>query len=58
MQLRNLAIEEGILIEPGDVFFHEENPPSNNFRLGYSAISAKKIEPGIKKLAALIHKLL
>ena len=57
-ELRNLALEAGILIEPGDVFFHEKNPPKHYFRLGYSAISAKKIEPGIKKLADLIHELL
>ena len=56
--LRDQAREQGILIEPGDVFYQQNNPPQNYFRLGYSAIGAKQIEPGIKKLAALIHKLI
>ena len=30
-------------------------PPQNFIRLGYSSISATQIEPGIKKLAQLIH---
>jgi GntR family transcriptional regulator/MocR family aminotransferase len=47
-----------ILIESGDISFMQPNPPQNFFRLGYSSIAAKKIEPGIKKLADLIHKMI
>ncbi len=53
--LKEQAREHGILIESGDICFMQENPPQNFIRLGYSSIAAKKIEPGIEKLAALIH---
>jgi GntR family transcriptional regulator/MocR family aminotransferase len=55
-QLRAAAMEEGILIEPGDVFFMQEVPPNNFFRLGFSYISADRIEPGVSRLAAMIEK--
>jgi GntR family transcriptional regulator/MocR family aminotransferase len=54
-KLKELARAEGILIESGDICFMQDNPPQNFIRLGFSAISAKQIEPGIKKLAHLIH---
>ena len=56
-ELKERARKAGILIEAGDVCFLQERPPQNFIRLGYSSISAKKIEPGIEKLAALIHDL-
>lgn len=56
--LKNLAREQGILIESGDICFMQDDPPQNYLRLGYSSISAKQIEPGIKKLADLIHQML
>jgi GntR family transcriptional regulator/MocR family aminotransferase len=45
-----LAARHSILIEPGAVHFTTENPPKNFFRLGFSAIEAHKIEPGIAAL--------
>jgi len=57
-KLKERAREAGILIEAGDVCFLQERPPQNFIRLGYSSISAKKIEPGIQKLAALIHDMI
>ena len=57
-ELKNDARNAGILIESGDICFMQPNPPQNFFRLGYSSIAAKKIEPGIKKLADLIHKMI
>ncbi len=56
-QLKERARERGILIESGDICFMQERPPQNFIRLGYSSIAASQIEPGIKKLAALIHEL-
>jgi len=53
--LKDLAADEGILIEPGDIHFLSDNPPLNFFRLGFSAIADNKIEEGIKKLADIIH---
>lgn len=53
--LQQRALDAGILIECGDVFFMADPPPLNFFRLGFSSISADRIEPGIRKLAALIR---
>lgn len=49
------ALKEGILIEPGDIHFVGKTPPQNYFRLGFSAISTERIEPGIARLAALVQ---
>ena len=54
-ELKERARAAGILIESGEICFMQENPPQNFIRLGYSSISAKQIEPGIRKLADLIH---
>jgi GntR family transcriptional regulator/MocR family aminotransferase len=54
-ELKERARAAGILIESGDICFLQDNPPQNFIRLGYSSISAKQIEPGIRKLADLIH---
>lgn len=53
--LQRQAAQHGILIEPGDVYFMQQPPPLNYFRLGFSAIPLASIEPGIRKLAELIH---
>ncbi len=56
-KLKERARHDGILIESGDICFMQENPPQNFIRLGFSAISSAQIEPGIKKLARLIHEM-
>jgi GntR family transcriptional regulator / MocR family aminotransferase len=48
--LAKAAQARGVLIEPGDVFFHEPTP-FNFFRLGFSAINTERIEPGVEILA-------
>ncbi len=53
--LQAQAQQHGILIEPGDIFFHRDDPPRNYFRLGFSSVPVERIEPGIEKLAALAH---
>ncbi len=55
-ELKERARAAGILIESGDICFMQKNPPQNFIRLGYSAIGVKQIEPGIRKLAELIHQ--
>jgi len=55
--LKERARAEGILIESGDICFMQKNPPQNFIRLGYSSISSRRIEPGIRKLADLIHEM-
>ena len=54
--LAGTALEEGIVIEPGSIFFAASDPPRNFFRLGFSSIKAEKIAPGIERLAAIIHQ--
>ena len=53
--LSRRARAAGILIEPGNVFFMSETPPSEYFRLGFSAIPDGHIEPGIRLLAQLVR---
>ena len=54
IELANIATKSGILLEPGEVFFHGNNPPKNFFRLGFSSIPTKQIKPGIEKLISLL----
>ena len=55
--LARRAMEDGVLIEAGDVFFDHANAPQNFFRLAYSAISADHITDGVHRLAATMRKL-
>ena len=56
-RLLRLAMAEGILFEPGTVFFHGDNKPTRFFRLGFSSIPTDHIEPGIEKLFSLLARL-
>ena len=57
-KLKERAREASILIESGDICFMQERPPQNFIRLGYSSIAADRIEPGVSKLAELIHEMI
>lgn len=52
--LARKAAEQGILIEPGRINFGAADPPRNFFRLAFSSIDEKHIEPGIRLLAQKI----
>lgn len=54
--LMEAALDKGVVIEPGDVFFAQENPPLNCFRLGFSSIAADRIEEGVRIIAELIEQ--
>ena len=56
-KLARRAMDEGVLIEAGDVFFRREQAPLNYFRLAYSAIPADRIGPGIAALAAIMRRM-
>ena len=56
-QLARRAMEQGVLIEAGDVFFRHDDVAVNYFRLAYSAISADRIATGVSKLAATMRKM-
>ena len=50
------AAHDGVLIEPGAVHFLSPAPPRHYFRLGFSAIAAHKIEPGIAQLSRSLER--
>lgn len=56
-ELYERALKRSILIERGDIYFISPDPPRNYFRLGYSSIPVARIEPGIRELATLLHKI-
>ena len=49
------ALREGVVIEPGTPHFFGADPPRNFMRLGFSSIEAERIDPGIERLARVIH---
>ena len=56
--LAQAALEEGVVIEPGGVFFmNEASAPRNTLRLGYTSIGADRIEPGIARLAQIAGRM-
>jgi GntR family transcriptional regulator/MocR family aminotransferase len=57
VELAARAQARGVLIEPGDVFFHAERPPGGYIRLGYQSIGTAAIEPGIRLLAEVLADL-
>lgn len=48
------ALVQGIVIEPGEVFFAGRRRPSNTMRLGYSSIALDRIDEGVRRLGALL----
>lgn len=55
--LARRALDRGVLVEPGDVFFAAHDPPRNVLRLGFSAIPSERIEAGVAELGALIAEM-
>src|SRR6185436_481806 len=55
-ELARQAMQKGIIIEPGRINFGRPDAPFNYFRLAFSSIDDKKIEPGIKLLAETIDR--
>lgn len=54
--LGSRAARRGVLVEPGDVFFHRDPPPANFVRLGCQSIALERIEPGIREFAAALEE--
>ncbi|HUF57727.1 MAG TPA: PLP-dependent aminotransferase family protein [Thermohalobaculum sp.] len=48
------ALERGVLMEPGAVFFARADRGRRCFRLGFSSIPAERIGEGIRRLAAAV----
>lgn len=47
------ALAQGIVIEPGAVFFASARPPHNYMRIGYSSIALNRIDEGVRRLSEL-----
>ncbi|HKQ94846.1 MAG TPA: PLP-dependent aminotransferase family protein, partial [Aestuariivirgaceae bacterium] len=54
--LAKACASEGVLIEPGRINFGGAVKPRNHFRLGFSSIEERKIEPGIRILSECIDR--
>lgn len=50
------AEQRDVLIERGDIFHLADDPPRNDFRVGFSAVPQRAIEPGIKILGDVIRE--
>lgn len=50
-------LPKSVIIEPGDSFFVQKDPPTNFIRLAYSSIENDKIKQGIDLIAAEILRL-
>jgi GntR family transcriptional regulator/MocR family aminotransferase len=57
IKLAELASKQGVLIEPGDVFFQSAHPPGNFVRLGFQSIDARVINEGVATLASVITQM-
>ena len=59
-KLQVAALEDGIIIEPGQVFWANpqevENGRTNYFRLGFSSIPEDRIAPGLERLRELTDR--
>ncbi len=56
-QLAEELMEEGVLIEPGDVFFYPMQEKCPYFRLGFSSLPEERIPEGIKKVVKKVKEL-
>lgn len=51
VKLAERALEQGVVIEPGAIYFADPAHRANHFRLGFSSLPAERIAPGIEILA-------
>lgn len=56
-RLKEVARENGILLQSGDFYFQRSDAPRNFIKLGFSAIPDRMIEPGVARLAELLKSM-
>lgn len=57
-QLATAALAQGVVVEPGHVFYHHPSAQNKNYlRLGFASIDTPKIPEGIRLLAKAYHSL-
>lgn len=54
-ELAEKLARQSVLIEPGDAFFNEPDPPAAYYRLAYSSIPTERIERGIGLIAETVN---
>lgn len=54
--VQRIAAQQGILIEPGDIYFKDKPRPRHYIRLGFTSMKAKNIEAGIRQLGEIIKQ--
>lgn len=54
--LTEAALEKGVVIEPGGIFYADPQGPRNRFRLGFSSIATERIERGVELLAEAMRR--
>jgi GntR family transcriptional regulator/MocR family aminotransferase len=50
-ELAQRLYKQGVVVEPGDVFFASARPPRQHLRIGYSSIPVERIEAGVRVIA-------
>ncbi len=56
-ELAQAALAEGVVVEPGHVFFMDAaGAPRNFLRVGFTSIRAEHIGPGIERLAQVVRR--
>lgn len=57
-ELADAALKEGVVIEPGHVFYHRPGPENRNYmRMGFASIDKERIPAGIDRLARVYRQL-
>ena len=56
-KLAEELLKEGVLIEPGDVYYYPKKDKCEFFRLGFSSLPEDKIATGIEKIVDKIKQL-
>jgi len=54
--LASTLAPQGVLIEPGRVCYASADAPTNRFKLGFAAIPAERIAPGVQLIARAIER--
>ena len=56
-ELAEAALADGVVIEPGKVFFMDDaSAPRNFLRIGFTSIRLEQIDPGIARLAEVVRR--
>lgn len=57
VELAGRALDAGVVLERGDIYFADQAANRHHFRLGFAAIPLEAIRPGIARLGAVVRAL-